>query len=140
MTYESEHRRLRPVLEKARRLDIGEHPAPHAIFDPLLAGFNLWCTPDDHPNGWDDVPMDAGAFSKPCEYVGTATWGWTDECITHVELETDAYALSDRDKGERHHREYHNRPEDVEWCTQKILWLFSLAGVPCPPIRVADDA
>ena len=21
--------------------------------------------------------LDAGAFAKPCEYVGTATWGWT---------------------------------------------------------------
>ena len=139
MSYQTEHERMRPVLEKARRLDIASHSAPNAVFDVLLAGFNIWCTPEDHPQGWDGLEMIAAAFSKPCEYVGTATWGWEDKEITHVELETDAYALSDRDKGERHHRDYHNRPEDVEWCMQKILWLFSLASVPCPPIKIDDE-
>src|SRR5437867_3186699 len=99
MSYESEHCRMRPVLVKARTLDISEEPAPRALFDPLLSGFNIWCTPEDHPVGWEGVNMDAGAFSKPCEYVATATWGWGGECITHIELETEAYALRDRDQG-----------------------------------------
>src|SRR5215510_11643310 len=98
MSTDTEHQRLRPVLDKARKLNITHHPAPNALFDPLLAGFNIWCTPDDQPEGWDDVTMSAGAFAKPCEYVGTVTWGWTDEAITRVELETEADALRDRDQ------------------------------------------
>src|SRR5712692_6500205 len=125
MIYHTEHQRMKPVLDKARRLNIESHPAPNSIFDPLLAGFNIWCTPDDHPKGWEVTRMDAGAFSKPCEYVATATWGWMDETITHVRLTTDAYALSDRDRGERRHQEYRNRPDDVEWAAAKVAWLFS---------------
>src|SRR5437016_4913543 len=98
MSYASEHRRMQPVLDKARRLDIASHPGPNSLFDALMAGFNIWCTPDDHPDGWEGVKMIAGAFAKSCEYVATATWGWTDERITHIELGTAAYALRD------HHR------------------------------------
>jgi hypothetical protein len=90
----------------------------------VLAGSNTWCTPEGHPQGWEGLPMIAGAFSKPCEFVGTATWGWEDERITHIALETDAYALSDRDPVGRHSKAYHNRPEDVAWATEKIVWLF----------------
>ncbi len=133
MTYESEHRRMKPVLDKVRELDVSKNPDVLAVFDPLLAGFNIWCNPFDCPRGWAEIKMDTGAYAQPCEYVGTATWGWEDERISHVELETDAYTLSDRDKGERYHRDYHNRPEDVEWCSQKILWLFTLAGIPLSP-------
>lgn len=136
MTYESEHRRMRPVLEKARRLDISQEPAPKALYDPLLSGSNIWCTPDDHPAGWEGVKMDAGAFSRPCEYVATVTWGWTDERITHVELETEAYALRDRDQGRRPMRFYRNRTEDVAWAKAKVEWLFQLAGMECLPILV----
>ncbi len=65
MSYYTEHQRMRPVLEKARRLDIASHPAPNSIFEVLNAGFNIWCTPDDYPKSWEDVKMDAGAFSNP---------------------------------------------------------------------------
>lgn len=128
---------MRPVLEKARRWDIAREPAPHALFEALTAGFNLWCTPDDHPAGWEGVPMIAGAFAKPCEYVATATWGWEDERITHIQLGTEAYALRERRRGRP--KDYRNRPEDVEWATAKLLWLFNLAGIACPPIRVPGD-
>ena len=141
MSYSSEHRRLQPVLDKARRLDIATHPAPNALFEALSAGFNLWCTPDDHPDGWDGVKMNAGAFAKPCEYIGTATWGWTDEQITHIDLDTEAYALRDRDKPASHAETaaYHNRPEDVAWAAAKIGWLFSLVRFECLPIKVDDE-
>ena len=141
MSFTSEHRRLQPVLDKARRLDIASEPAPNALFEALSAGFNLWCTPDDHPDGWDDIPMDAGAFAKPCEYVANATWGWTDEQITHVELDSEAYALRDRVKPGSHRERlsFRNRPEDVAWAAAKVAWLFSLVAIACPPIRVASD-
>ncbi len=137
MSYYTEHQRMRPVLEKARRLDIASHPAPKALFEALPTGFNIWCTPNDHPTGWEGIKMEAGAFSKPCEYVGTALWGWAGEQITHIELETEAYALRDRDRG--HYRGYHNRLDDVLWAAAKVAWLFSLAGVACPPLKIADD-
>jgi hypothetical protein len=132
---------MTPILEKARRLDIATHPAPNSLFEALTAGFNIWCTPNDHPPGWEDIKMLAGAFAQPCEYIGTATWGWTDERITHVELETAAYALRDRDRAaaNKERQDYLNRPDDVAWAASKITWLFSLAGIECPPIHVANS-
>jgi hypothetical protein len=96
MSYTSEHRRLSPVLAKARQLDIATNPSPEALFDALTAGFNLWCTPEDHPEGWEGIPLIAGAFAKPCGFVGTATWKWEDERIVAVSLDTDAYDLADQ--------------------------------------------
>ena len=85
--------------------------------------------------------MNAGAFAKPCEFVGTATWGWTGERITHMELETEAYALRDRDRAAsvREPQAYRDRPDDVAWAAAKVAWLFSLARMECPPIKVGKE-
>jgi len=40
-TYEQEHRRLAPVLQKARELDIATNPAPEAVFEAGSAGFQI---------------------------------------------------------------------------------------------------
>ncbi len=136
MSYTSEHRRspalhqtqcgasVSPVLAKARQLDIVTDLSPEALYESLTAGIYIWCTPEDHPLGWDGIPLIAGAFAKPCGFVGTATWKWEGERIVAVSLGTDAYDLAD------------NRPEDLEWAERKIRWLFEQAGVPCPPIVV----
>lgn len=129
MSHTSEHRRLAPVLAKARILDIATNPAPEALFEALTAGFNIWCTPADQPEGWQDVPLIAGAFSKPCGFVGTAAWHWEGERIVAIQLETDSYDLEDH-LGEPQH----NRPEDIQWAEEKIRWLFGQAGVACPPV------
>jgi hypothetical protein len=108
----------------------------------LAAGFNLWCTPEDHPQGWDGVPLIAGTFSKPCGFVGTASWKWEDDRIVAVSLGTDAYDLADRRPqifsrtAGKNWISIHNRPEDLEWAEQKIHWLFSQASVLCPGIRI----
>jgi len=136
MSYTSEHRRMRPVLEAARRLDIATNPTPEAIFETGNSGFQLWCTPDDHPDGWEGVPMTQGAFSKPCSYVASVSWGWEGERITHLGLSTDAYELSDL-LGEGRYA-LHNRPEDLVWAECKVRQLFQLAGVRIPPIVVED--
>lgn len=128
MTYESEHRRMRPVLGLARQLDIATNPAPEAIFEPGIAGFQIWCIPADHPKGWENIAMTTGAFSKPCEYVASVGWGWEDEIITHLILTTDAYAL-----GQNLHS--HNRPDDLAWAKRKIGWLFKRANVKMLPIQ-----
>jgi hypothetical protein len=71
MSYSTEHQRMKPVLDTVRQLDIAENPEPEAIFENGAAGFQIWCTPEDHPQGWNDVPMDAGAFCKLCAYVAS---------------------------------------------------------------------
>ena len=138
MTYASEHHRMKPVLDAARKLDIATNPDPEAIFEAGSGGFQIWCTPDDHPEGWDDVSMTKGAFSKPCSYAASVCWGWDGERITHLSLSTDAYDLSDHEGEGRHANAYHNRPEDVAWAKEKIGWLFQLTGVPFFPIVVEN--
>jgi len=64
MSYTTEHRRLAPVLAKARQLDIATNPAPEALFEALTAGLNLWCTPENHPQGWDGIPLIAGGVCQ----------------------------------------------------------------------------
>jgi hypothetical protein len=142
MSYSSEHHRLAPVLAKTRQLDIATNPAPEALFEALSAGFNLWCTPEDHPHGWEGIPLIAGAFAKPCGFVGTVTWGWKGEQIAFLSLDTDAYDLADQ-RPERYGGTAsnsractHNRPADINWAERKIRWLFEKAGIPCPPIVV----
>jgi len=127
---------MRPVLETARRWDIATNPAPEAIFEAGNSGFQIWCTPDDHPKGWEGVPMTRGAFSKPCSYVASVSWGWEGDRITHLCLSTDAYELSDHLELGRY--ALHNRPEDLAWAECKIRRLFQLAGVRIPPIAVED--
>ena len=65
MSHESEHRRMGPVLEMLRKLDIAINPAPEALYEAGDAGFQLWCTPDDHPEGWEGISMAQGAFANP---------------------------------------------------------------------------
>jgi len=140
MSYTSEHRRLAPVLAHARRLDIATNPAPEAIYEALSSGFNIWCTPEDHPRGWDEVSLMAGAFSKPCGFVGTATWKWEGEQVVGISLGTDAYDLADQRpdifsrRGEGEWISIHNRSEDLDWAEAKIHWLFEQAGFLCLPI------
>ncbi len=140
-TYSSEHRRLRPVLDKAREFDIATNRDLRALFEAGSAGFQIWCTPDDKPAGWDGIKMIAGAFAQPCEYVASVTWGWEETLhgpvISHLLLSTSAYALRDRDNGR--HTDYENRPEDIEWAKRKVAWLFQQAGVPCLPIRIERE-
>ncbi len=145
MSYHNEHQKLKPVLNKAREFDIATNPAPNALFEDGSAGFQIWCTPENHPAGWEGIPMTQGAFSKPCEYVASVHWGWEEDLergwvqptaptVTHLVLSTDAYAWSEfHDRGRY---TGHNRPEDLAWATEKIHWLFTQAGVPMPPIRV----
>ena len=142
MSYTTEHRRLAPVLAKARQLDIATNPMPEALFEALTAGFNLWCTPENHPQGWDGIPLIAGAFAKSCGFVGTATWEWEDKYIVAISLGTDAYDLADH-RPETFARKtgkdwigIHNRPEDLQWAEEKVHWLFAQAGVLCPGIMI----
>jgi hypothetical protein len=148
----SEHQRMRPVLDQARRFDIASNPDPQAIFEAGSAGFQVWCTPEDHPQGWEDIKMTAGAFSKPCEYVGSVFWKWEDDRIVGLQIETSAYALADqmpdkysnppiipkgikRQSIVKEQTTFFNREQDVNWLKKKIAWLFEKAGVLLLPFE-----
>jgi hypothetical protein len=150
-SFASEHRRMQPVLEMARKLDIGANPAPDALFEAGSAGFQIWCTPADFPEGWEQVvaTMFPGAFAKDCAYVASVHWRWEGECIVGLNLSTAAYALADTlnerftDSETRHavngKQTIYNRPEDLAWAQKQIHRLFHLAGVPTPPIYVEKE-
>ncbi len=142
---------IQQVVRTASLLDIANNPAPEAIFDPLSLGFNIWCTPDDHPGGdWLKVVryMDRGVFTKPCAFAATVFVKWDDEVenIIAMSLSTDAYALSDHlpalyiSSARKHdsRRSIHNRPDDIAWARKKTAWIFAQAGVPCPAIIVEE--
>lgn len=136
MSYSTEHKRMRPVLDLARKLDIATNPEPDALYESGSGGFQIWCTPEDHPQGWEGVPMNMGAFAQPCAFVGSVIWGWEGEKITHLELETEAYDLR---LGKQRPPWTRNRPEDITWAREKTHWLFERAGVPCPSIYVEGE-
>ena len=150
-SYSSEHRRLKPVMEAARRLDVGTNPAPDAIFEAGSAGFQIWCTPAEHPEGWEAVApsMFPGAFSKACEFVASVHWHWDDETIVGLNLSTAAYALADRlpdqytnsetRKAIHGKQSIFNRPEDIAWAMKHIHRLFKLANVSTPPIYTNQE-
>ena len=145
MSYQSEHKRMKPVLDLARSLDIATNPHPSAIFEAGNGGFTVWCTPRDHPQGWQGISMVPGAFSKPCEYVGNVLWKWDEDKIVGLHLETSAHALSDQKPDEYcnlkeipagiNRKSIFNRPEDIEWLKEKVTWLFETAGVPLLPFE-----
>lgn len=145
MNMQSEHKRIQPVLDQVRQLDIATNPHPAAIFEAGSSGFQIWCTPYDHPKGWDDIVMNPGAFAKPCEYVGSVQWKWEEESIVALEIETSAYALADQKPDEYcnltgiprdyHRRTIFNRDDDIAWLKEKITWLFAKAGVPLLPFE-----
>ena len=145
MSYYSEHQRLKPVLDLTRQLDIATNPDLRAIFEAGNSGFQVWCLPQDHPRGWNGISMHPGAFSKPCEYVGSVHWKWDEDEIVALVIETTAYALADQKPQEYNqsrvmpsinpHRTIYNREEDIAWLKEKIQWLFAEAGVPLMPIE-----
>lgn len=159
-SFSSEHRRIQPVLEMARKLDIATNPSPEALFactgaagtgETGSAGFQIWCTPSDYPEGWEPVisKMFPGAFAKDCGYVASVHWRWEGECIVGRNLSTAAYALADAlndrfsDSETRRNvngkQTIYNRPEDLAWATKHIQRLFRLAGVPTPPIHTEKE-
>ncbi|MDL1944308.1 hypothetical protein FBQ99_18390 [Chloroflexi bacterium CFX2] len=150
MSHYSEHQHMKPVLDLARKLDIATNPDPAAIFEAGNGGFQVWCTPQDRPQGWSGITMNSGAFSKPCEYVGSVHWKWEDDKIVALEIETTAYALADQKPNEYtqsmnlslndHRRTIFNRDADIEWLKEKVTWLFAEAGVPLLPFEYEQAA
>ena len=150
MSYQTEHKRMKPVLDLARQFDIATNSDEQAIFEAGNNGFQVWCIPEDRPKGWNGICMNPGSFSKPCEYVGSVHWRWDDDKIIALEIETTAYALADQKPDEYcnlkdipkglHRRTIFNRDADIEWLKEKATWLFQKAGVPLMPFEYEQAA
>lgn len=150
MSHHTEHIRLKPVLDLVRQLDIASNPEPNAIFEAGNAGFQVWCTPQDCPPGWNDIQMVPGTFSKPCEYLGSVCWKWEGETIVALEIETSAYALAEQKPDQycdwheipqdAKYRTIFNRDDDIAWLQEKITGLFEQAGVPLLPFEYEQAA
>ena len=69
MSYTSEHDKMKPVLKAAQEMNIADNPHQDAIFDPLSAGFNIWCTPENNPVGKLFVDQ---RVTKICKHTPTA--------------------------------------------------------------------
>jgi hypothetical protein len=148
-SYSSEHRRMKPVIEMARKLFIASNPEPQALYEPGSAGFQIWCTHEDNPGGfWSDIQMTQGAFPKPAEFVASVHWRWDDEAIVGLELSTTAYALADqfpkvfssspiaKKIGKQ---SIYNRKEDLAWARRKVAYLFQQTTVRMPIIYVTEN-
>ena len=142
MTFPTNHYKMiiEPAMEFGKKLDV-KNPEPEALFDVASGCINVWCTPQDHPDGpeWEQVTMTAGAFDKPAEYVGMIVWERDNENrITRLEVTSDTYILADQlpkkfvtskqhvGKGVEH---ICNRQADLAWLKRKTAWLFEQAGV-----------
>jgi len=145
MSYHSEHKRMKRVLDLARQLDIATNPHPSAIFEAGNGGFQVWCTSLDHPQGWNGISMIAGAFARPSQSVGSVLWKWDHDQIIGLQIKTIAFALADQKPDEFcnlkeipegfNRQTIFNREADIEWLKEKVTWLFETAGVLPPPLE-----
>lgn len=130
---------IRKMLEFISTMDIAYNPEPAAIFDGLTQGFNVWAIPTDHPGGdWNRIldHFDSGAFNKRCAFVGTAYYFTDDECM---HIDTSAYKLEEhlpKEYGPRK-KSIFNRPDDIDWLREKVIWVFAQIGIECPPFKIA---
>ena len=71
MSYWKQHQLMKPVLERARALDIATNPDPLAILRSRQQGLSslVYARKIIHKVGTVSLWI-LGTFSKPCEYVG----------------------------------------------------------------------
>lgn len=150
--YQSFQLLIKPALDLAHIMDIGNNPEMAALYDARSGCINVWCTPEDNPGGpWENVKMSAGAHCKPSEFVGTITWVWDDAAnnIIALEIDSSAYHLADEMPKKFGNcsqavaemagkTSIYNRTPDLEWVKQKAIELWKMANVPVTeyiPIR-----
>jgi len=110
-SYASEHMRMKPVIDQVRRLSAFSSD-PAGLYEFISAGFNLYCTPDDHPEGEHDFAQ-AKEQGKPISLVARVNWRFTDETITGLDIRMENLGES-------------------AWAIRKIRELFEMTTVPIP--------
>lgn len=120
------------------------------VYDGRGGCINVWCSPEDKPANWR-WEITQAALNSPREFVGTITPIWDKEvehvvglrivsfnyCL-HRELEKLNPQLSPAEIRER----CKNRPDEIEWVTQKLIELFEhvFPGRAIPPITIDQEA
>lgn len=139
MSYSREHRKMKPVLDLAKKLDIATNPAPEAIYSSASAGFQIWATLEDKPRGWEGIQMTQGAFTKPCAHIASIIWIWggteDDPIIEYLGISTDAW---DHTKRRKENIDLHNNQDDLLWACRKAEQLFKQAGVQMPDFKILE--
>lgn len=111
ISYASEHMRMKPVIDQVRRLSAFSAD-PAGLYEFISAGFNLYCTPDDHPDGERDFAQAEGQ-GKPISLVARVNWHFEDEKITGLDIRMESLGES-------------------AWAIKKIRELFEMTEVPIP--------
>jgi hypothetical protein len=117
---------------------ISTNHAPEAIFSFQISTLSIWCTPTDHPNGvwnqyrWIHKPM-SHLTKKSAIALAHSMLLYSESAqdIIGFTLQTHASSLAGRGLIPR--TEIENRPEDVAWATQKLVWLWAQAFPTEPP-------
>jgi hypothetical protein len=124
---------MRKVLRLAGRMDVADKNPDH-LYNVGSANIDVWCTPENNPGGeWNDFAdqITCGAYDKPAEYVGGASWDWSGDSIDVLQISTTPYFLGDHDNSKAI-RDFCNRPLEIEWVRKQIETLFRLANIEMP--------
>jgi hypothetical protein len=127
---------LDKINKAIEELNILGNSSVDAIFESSSLGFKIWITDDNHPAGWDDVPMEKEGFSKPCILLAQINWIKMDGKVAGLRVETNANILGNhlRQNNQQGNFKCMNRLEDIQWAIEKILQLFKWADVITPTI------
>lgn len=113
-------------LDPERGEKAGQSPY---LIEPGPSGFQIWCTTQDHPKGWDGFQFcHNDMFAQDCHPVGQCVWMWGVD-IPAVYIST--YGHDQLGTGP-------DQPEDLAWLQAKVSALFEAADIPCPPIEIAE--
>jgi hypothetical protein len=126
------------LLAVIEQYDISINPAPDAIFSFDFSTLMIWCMTTDNPGGlWERFPWRRDSLSRLTKQdaVGLAQamliYSESAQDIIGFSLQTRASRLAAR--GLLPRKEIENRPEDVAWATQKLVWLWAQAFPTEPP-------
>lgn len=129
------------LVEIIRQYDISANPAPEALFSFDFSILSIWCVPTDNPGGfwqqyrWVQKPMSHLTKKSAIALAHTMLlYSESAQDIIGFTLQTQANTLAGRGLIPR--TEIENRPEDVAWATQKLVWLWAQAFPAEPPPRI----
>jgi len=77
----------RRLLERGRELDLNRG----GLWDSRLGAINLWASPEDRPEGWEEVEITKGALNHPRSYVA----GFYGEYLEGEKLPDEVKVVAD---------------------------------------------
>jgi hypothetical protein len=105
-SYTDEHIRMKPVMDAVRKT---------RMFEPISAGFRLYCTKKTQPS----QAAVQRKFFRLRSLVVTITWKWNHSAEKIIGLEARL-----------------NHESDLPWVHKKIESIFRKAGMKMPPLTV----